>query len=81
MRFTRLTKENGAGIAMCVLMGLGLYVYFGLYYTPSRAAWYSDMGLQIQAAYSPWYEQTYAPWYNHVRAKIHAIKTKVIEVL
>lgn len=52
MRFLRLIKANGPGVALCFMMAVGLYVYFVVYNTSSRAYWYNDISKQIQLMYN-----------------------------
>lgn len=50
MKFSRLIKNNVLEILFVALIVLCFYVYFVIYMTPSRVAWYREMRNQITIA-------------------------------
>ena len=47
MRFTKFIKDNIVELVFVLLIILFFYLYFVVYMTPSRIAWYTEMQHQI----------------------------------
>ena len=47
MKFTKSIRKNAADIIFLGMIMLGIYIYFVVYLTPSRAAWYLEMNNQM----------------------------------
>lgn len=51
MKYSKLIKENITGIVFLVLIGVFSFIYFIVYMTPSRIAWYREMKNQFIVYY------------------------------
>lgn len=51
MRFMKFARRNLPELLFIVLIVVALFVYFVVYMTPSRKAWYGEMRRQIVIFY------------------------------
>lgn len=52
MKYSKLIKDNASGLIFVTLIAICFYIYFIVYMTPSRKAWYKEMVHQMNVFYT-----------------------------